>query len=107
MTKNPESGSYASVMVTVADFANLSLLEPYAPLQRLLESAEVVASDLRARHLRRQAAECRACQTAPSQDSPHYAPSVSGSPDSGVNRLRDDEHVHQAAFPPGSRVTMA
>lgn len=45
MEKNPESGSSESVMVTAADFANLSLLEPYAPLQRLLQIAKVVASD--------------------------------------------------------------
>ena len=32
-------------MVTAADFANLSLLEPYGPLQRLLETARVVPSD--------------------------------------------------------------
>jgi hypothetical protein len=36
---NPEK----QIMVTAADFANLSLLEPYAPLQRLLASAKVVA----------------------------------------------------------------
>jgi regulator of nucleoside diphosphate kinase len=40
-----KSGSSKSVTVTTADFANLSLLEPYAPLQRLLETAKVVASD--------------------------------------------------------------
>ena len=45
MKRNPESGSSESIMVTAADFANLSLLEPYAPLQRLLETAKVVASD--------------------------------------------------------------
>ena len=33
------------IMVTAADFANLSLLEPCAPLQRLLAGAKVVASD--------------------------------------------------------------
>lgn len=43
--RNPETGGSAPVMLTAADFANLSLLEPYAPLQRLLASAEVVASD--------------------------------------------------------------
>jgi regulator of nucleoside diphosphate kinase len=32
-------------LLTAADFANLSLLEPYPPLQRLLEGATVVASD--------------------------------------------------------------
>ena len=32
-------------LLTAADFANLSLLPPYAPLQRLLEIATVVASD--------------------------------------------------------------
>jgi regulator of nucleoside diphosphate kinase len=32
-------------MLTAADFANLSLLEPYAPLQRMLANAHVVASD--------------------------------------------------------------
>ena len=32
-------------MVTAADFANLSLLEPYAPLQALLKTARVVTSD--------------------------------------------------------------
>ena len=37
--------AYDSVMLTTADFANLSLLEPFAPLQRLLANAEVVASD--------------------------------------------------------------
>ena len=40
-----KSGSSKSVTVTTADFANLSLLEPYAPLQRLLETAKVAASD--------------------------------------------------------------
>ena len=45
MKRNLESGSSESVMVTAADFANLSLLEPYAPLQRLLGSAKVVVSD--------------------------------------------------------------
>lgn len=45
MKRNPESGSSESVMLTAADFANLSLLEPYVPLQALLESARVVASD--------------------------------------------------------------
>ena len=34
-----------SPLLTAADFANLSLLEPYAPLQRLLASARVVGSD--------------------------------------------------------------
>jgi regulator of nucleoside diphosphate kinase len=43
--RNPESDRSESLMVTAADFANLSLLEPYAPLQRLLQSAKVVASD--------------------------------------------------------------
>ena len=33
------------VTLTVADFANLSLLEPCAPLQRVLERARVVPSD--------------------------------------------------------------
>jgi regulator of nucleoside diphosphate kinase len=42
---NPETGSSGSLLVTAADFANLSLLEPYAPLQRLLKTARVVASD--------------------------------------------------------------
>ena len=37
--------SYSSVTLTVADFANLSLLEPCAPLQRVLERARVVPSD--------------------------------------------------------------
>jgi hypothetical protein len=32
-------------MVTAADFANLSLLGPYAPLQALLKTARVVTSD--------------------------------------------------------------
>ena len=32
-------------MVTAADFANLSLLDPYAPLQALLKTARVVTSD--------------------------------------------------------------
>jgi regulator of nucleoside diphosphate kinase len=32
-------------LLTAADFANLSLLDPYPPLQRLLESATVVGSD--------------------------------------------------------------
>jgi regulator of nucleoside diphosphate kinase len=40
-----KSRSSKSVTVTTADFANLSLLEPYAPLQRLLETAKVAASD--------------------------------------------------------------
>jgi regulator of nucleoside diphosphate kinase len=35
----------SSPLLTAADFANLSLLEPYAPLRRLLEIATVVASD--------------------------------------------------------------
>jgi regulator of nucleoside diphosphate kinase len=42
---NPQNGAYGSVTLTVADFANLSLLEPCAPLQRLLKRANVVASD--------------------------------------------------------------
>lgn len=33
------------VLLTEADFANLSLLQPNAALQRLLESAQVVGSD--------------------------------------------------------------
>lgn len=33
------------VLLTEADFANLSLLQPHASLQRLLEKAKVVASD--------------------------------------------------------------
>src|SRR5688500_18259480 len=33
------------VLITQADFANLSLLQPNAALQRLLESAQVVPSD--------------------------------------------------------------
>jgi regulator of nucleoside diphosphate kinase len=33
------------VLITQADFANLSLLQPDAALQRLLESAQVVPSD--------------------------------------------------------------
>ena len=32
-------------MVTAADFANLSLLGPYTPLQALLKTARVVTSD--------------------------------------------------------------
>lgn len=32
-------------LLTAADFANLSLLEPYAPLRKLLEAATVVGSD--------------------------------------------------------------
>ena len=36
---------YGLVTLTVADFANLSLLEPCAPLQRVLERARVVPSD--------------------------------------------------------------
>ena len=34
-----------TVMVTAADFANLSLLEPHAALQRVLACATVVTSD--------------------------------------------------------------
>lgn len=45
MERNRESGNSESVMVTAADFANLSLLEPYAPLQTLLKTARVVTSD--------------------------------------------------------------
>jgi regulator of nucleoside diphosphate kinase len=45
MKGKSKRGISESVMVTTADFANLSLLEPYAPLQRLLKSANVVASD--------------------------------------------------------------
>jgi regulator of nucleoside diphosphate kinase len=45
MKRKPKRGISKSVMVTAADFANLSLLEPYAPLQRLLKIAKVVASD--------------------------------------------------------------
>jgi regulator of nucleoside diphosphate kinase len=37
--------SYGAVTLTVADFANLSLLEPCAPLQRVLQRARVVPSD--------------------------------------------------------------
>ena len=43
MTKKPHG--HASPLLTAADFANLSLLEPYAPLRQLLESATVVGSD--------------------------------------------------------------
>jgi hypothetical protein len=43
--RNRESGNSESVMVTAADFANLSLLGPYAPLQALLKTARVVTSD--------------------------------------------------------------
>jgi regulator of nucleoside diphosphate kinase len=45
MKRKSKRGISESVMVTTADFANLSLLEPYAPLQRLLKTAKVVASD--------------------------------------------------------------
>jgi regulator of nucleoside diphosphate kinase len=45
VNRNPETGRSEAVMVTTADFANLSLLEPFAPLQRLLASAKVVPSD--------------------------------------------------------------
>ena len=45
MRKNRESASYEAVMLTEADFANLSLLEARAPLRRILETANVVASD--------------------------------------------------------------
>jgi regulator of nucleoside diphosphate kinase len=37
--------SHGSPLLTAADFANLSLLDPYPPLQRLLASATVVGSD--------------------------------------------------------------
>ena len=37
--------THGSPLLTAADCANLSLLEPYAPLRRLLESATVVGSD--------------------------------------------------------------
>ena len=37
--------SHGSPLLTAADFANLSLLEPHAPLQHLLASATVVGSD--------------------------------------------------------------
>jgi regulator of nucleoside diphosphate kinase len=43
--RNRESASYEAVMLTEADFANLSLLEANAPLRRMLETAKVVASD--------------------------------------------------------------
>lgn len=36
---------HGSPLLTAADFADLSLLEPYAPLRRLLEGATVVGSD--------------------------------------------------------------
>jgi len=42
---NARNGHYGSVTLTVADFANLSLLEPCAALQRVIERAKVVASD--------------------------------------------------------------
>ena len=45
MKRKAKRGISESVMVTTADFANLSLLEPYASLQRLLKIAKVVASD--------------------------------------------------------------
>lgn len=43
--RNRESGNSEPVMVTAADFANLSLLGPYTPLQALLKTARVVTSD--------------------------------------------------------------
>jgi regulator of nucleoside diphosphate kinase len=43
--RNSNSDSYGLVILTVADFANLSLLEPCAPLQGVLERARVVPSD--------------------------------------------------------------
>ena len=45
MQANSNDHSYALVTLTVADFANLSLLEPCAALQRVLERARVVPSD--------------------------------------------------------------
>jgi regulator of nucleoside diphosphate kinase len=43
--QNRESATYDAVMLTKADFANLCLLEANAPLRRMLETANVVASD--------------------------------------------------------------
>lgn len=45
MRKDREGGSYEAVMLTEADYANLSLLEANAPLRRIIETANVVASD--------------------------------------------------------------
>jgi regulator of nucleoside diphosphate kinase len=42
---DPDRRSSTSVLLTAADFANLSLLEPHAALDHLLRSAKVVASD--------------------------------------------------------------
>lgn len=45
MTAHRDSHSFESVTLTVADFANLSLLEGRPSLRRLLARATVVASD--------------------------------------------------------------
>ena len=45
MAAHREHDSFESVIITVADFANLSLLEAQPSLRRLLERASVVASD--------------------------------------------------------------
>jgi regulator of nucleoside diphosphate kinase len=42
---NSDHDGYGLVTLTVADFANLSLLEPCAALQSVLKRARVVASD--------------------------------------------------------------
>jgi len=41
---NRKSGRAKPLLITSADFANLSLLQAHAPLQRLLEAAKVVPS---------------------------------------------------------------
>ena len=45
MRNDRKGGGYEAVMLTEADYANLSLLEASAPLRRILETAKVVASD--------------------------------------------------------------
>jgi regulator of nucleoside diphosphate kinase len=45
MAAHRENPSFEAVIITVADFANLSLLEAPPSLRRLLERASVVASD--------------------------------------------------------------
>jgi regulator of nucleoside diphosphate kinase len=45
MAAHRESEDFETVLITVADFANLSLLDASPPLRRLLARATVVASD--------------------------------------------------------------